>query len=84
MSGSYSAVMDVVGWIYKHTKIDPSSILHPYPLFLYFFEQDHPYIFFHFTEIFFPVFFYGFMHESRLEVLEVEDADESEIESTSR
>ena len=40
------------GWIYR-TKIDPISILHPYPSFLTFLSNGHPYIFFfHFKEMF--------------------------------
>ena len=34
----------IVGWIYR-TKIDPITILHPYPCFLTFLSNGHPYIF---------------------------------------
>ena len=44
----------IVGWIYR-TKIDPISILHTYPCFFTFWSSGHPYIFFHFTEMFFPL-----------------------------
>ena len=56
-------------WICR-TKIDPICIFHPYPCFLNFSSNGHPYIFFHFTEMFFLllvhgiIFFclYGFMY----------------------
>ena len=35
----------IIGWIYR-TKIDPISVLHPYPCFLTFSSNGHPYIFF--------------------------------------
>ena len=44
----------IVGWIYR-TKIDPISILHTYPCFFTFWSSGHRYIFFHFTEMFFPL-----------------------------
>ena len=53
VASDFSAVMNIYGWIYR-TKIDPISFLHPYPCFLNFLSNGHPYIFFHFTEIFFP------------------------------
>ena len=55
VASDYSVVMYViVGWIYR-TKIDPISILIPTPVSLLFQAMVIPTIFFHFTEMLFPL-----------------------------